>query len=142
MQSWKINVRHIDLFHRFVHDSRVYADRVKQHAMQPKILRQVHVDSSIAFIDNGSSHVNQRDQHQQNHNDDKRNDDDVSVLNGGSGEVGNGGNHGLGVDGECMSDRVLKSMFELIAYPNTTIEPNDGQRPQNDGSTTSHARRP
>ena len=125
LQSWKSNVCHINRFHRFVHDSCVFVERIR---------KQVHFDSSIEFIDSCSSHLNRRGKHQQNHDDDKRSNDDVSVLRGGSGGVGIGGNHGLGVDGECMSDRVLKLSFELIAFPNAATKPSDDNNNNNNNN--------
>ena len=140
MQPWNSNVCHIDRFHSSVHDSRVYVERVRiERTTQPDMLRQVHFGSCIAFIDNGSSHFNRRDQ-QQNNDNDKRSNDDVSVLNGGSGGVGNGGNHGLGVDGECMSDRRFKSRFKSIAYSDTFSKSSDNDdnmtTTDNDDKTT------
>ena len=90
-----------------------------ERTTQPEIAKHVELNSSVVFIGNGASYVNRSDQHQRNNDDDERNNNDVSVLNDGSygafgpgsgsgdgfGGVGNGGNHGLGVDGECMSDR-------------------------------------
>ena len=66
------------------------------------------------FLGNGASYVNRSDQQQHNNNDDQHDNDRirwhdvVSVVEEGSDGVGNGGNHGLGVDGECMSDRGFK----------------------------------
>ena len=74
-------------------------------------------------MDSCRSNVNRRDKHQRNNNNDE--DDDVSVLN--DGKLGIGGRLGVGgrVDGVRMSDRVFKSSFELIAYPNTKYEQSD-----------------
>ena len=82
-------------------------ERVREHAMQPDVAKQLLFSSTVVFLGTGASYVNRSDQHQHNNDDDKRNNSDVFVLNDGFGGVGNGGNHGLGVDGECMSDRGL-----------------------------------
>ena len=75
-------------------------ERVRQRTMQREILKQVSFNSSVVLLGNGASYVNRPDQQQHNNNDNKDDDDRirwhdvVSVVEEGSGGVGNGGSHG------------------------------------------------
>ena len=85
-------------------------------------------NSSVVCVGNGASHVNRINQRQQHNNNGNKHDDGrilwhdvVSVVGEGNGGVGHGGNHGLGVDGECMPDRGFRLSFKSSAHTTTTM---------------------